>query len=281
MADSRRYQSARGSIGKWSGDTLIAIPLFIFMGIMLQRSKIAEDLLVTMARLFGPVPGGLGISVVFRRGASGRHDRDCRSHSGGNGADFAARHAAQTITRNHWRAARSRLPARWDRLFRHPLCSSSWPTSLQAHPTKPRRRARRCTRMRQASFQCHRYSMWGSTSAGEMFSWRFLFPGIVSGAALHAIYPDSGPDQAENWRLLFPMTARAICASGANVLLTLVPPPCADLPRSRVDHFRHCDSEPSRRHRRFRSHCNGGLSACRAKIRGLSRQRLPPFSAWH
>ncbi len=39
------------------------------MGIMLQRSKIAEDLLVTMARLFGPVPGGLGISVVFVGGA--------------------------------------------------------------------------------------------------------------------------------------------------------------------------------------------------------------------
>ena len=46
-------------------DTLIAIPLFIFMGIMLQKSKIAEDLLITMANLFGPVPGGLGISVVF------------------------------------------------------------------------------------------------------------------------------------------------------------------------------------------------------------------------
>ena len=46
-------------------DTLIAVPLFIFMGIMLQRSKIAEDLLVTMAQLFGPVPGGLGISVVI------------------------------------------------------------------------------------------------------------------------------------------------------------------------------------------------------------------------
>lgn len=46
-------------------DTLIAIPLFIFMGIMLQRSKIAEDLLVAMAQLFGPIPGGLGISVVF------------------------------------------------------------------------------------------------------------------------------------------------------------------------------------------------------------------------
>lgn len=46
-------------------DTLIAIPLFVFMGIMLQRSKIAEDLLITMARLFGPVRGGLGISVVL------------------------------------------------------------------------------------------------------------------------------------------------------------------------------------------------------------------------
>ena len=46
-------------------DTLIAIPLFVFMGIMLQRSKIAEDLLVAMAQLFGPIPGGLGISVIF------------------------------------------------------------------------------------------------------------------------------------------------------------------------------------------------------------------------
>ena len=55
----------RGVYWEVERDTLIAIPLFIFMGIMLQRSKIAEDLLVTMARLFGPVPGGLGISVVF------------------------------------------------------------------------------------------------------------------------------------------------------------------------------------------------------------------------
>ena len=46
-------------------DTLIAIPLFIFMGLMLQRSKVAEDLLIAMAQLFGPIRGGLGISVVF------------------------------------------------------------------------------------------------------------------------------------------------------------------------------------------------------------------------
>ncbi|MBT8153908.1 TRAP transporter large permease subunit [Epibacterium ulvae] len=55
----------RGIYWEVERDTLIAIPLFIFMGIMLQRSKIAEDLLVAMAQLFGPVPGGLGISVVF------------------------------------------------------------------------------------------------------------------------------------------------------------------------------------------------------------------------
>ena len=55
----------RGVYWEPDRDTLIAIPLFIFMGIMLQRSKIAEDLLITMAQLFGPVPGGLGISVVF------------------------------------------------------------------------------------------------------------------------------------------------------------------------------------------------------------------------
>jgi len=55
----------RGIYWEAERDTLIAIPLFIFMGIMLERSKIAEDLLVTMAQLFGPIPGGLGMSVVF------------------------------------------------------------------------------------------------------------------------------------------------------------------------------------------------------------------------
>ncbi len=55
----------RGVYWEVERDTIIAVPLFVFMGIMLQQSKIAEDLLVTMARLFGPVPGGLGISVVL------------------------------------------------------------------------------------------------------------------------------------------------------------------------------------------------------------------------
>lgn len=46
-------------------DILIAIPLFIFMGLMLQRSKVAEDLLLAMAKLFGAMRGGLGVSVVL------------------------------------------------------------------------------------------------------------------------------------------------------------------------------------------------------------------------
>lgn len=62
---SAGVNNLRGVYWQPERDTLIAIPLFIFMGIMLQRSRIAEDLLITMAQLFGPIPGGLGISVVF------------------------------------------------------------------------------------------------------------------------------------------------------------------------------------------------------------------------
>jgi tripartite ATP-independent transporter DctM subunit len=50
--------------GIMTNDVLLAIPLFIFMGVMLERSRIAEDLLETMGRLFGGLPGGLGISVI-------------------------------------------------------------------------------------------------------------------------------------------------------------------------------------------------------------------------
>ena len=55
----------RGNYRSDSGDTLIAIPLFIFMGLMLQRSKVAEDLLLAMAQLFRAIRGGLGISVII------------------------------------------------------------------------------------------------------------------------------------------------------------------------------------------------------------------------
>jgi tripartite ATP-independent transporter DctM subunit len=50
--------------GIMTNETLIAVPLFVFMGVMLERSKVAENLLDTMAALFGPLRGGLGISVT-------------------------------------------------------------------------------------------------------------------------------------------------------------------------------------------------------------------------
>ena len=50
--------------GIMTNDVLLAIPLFVFMGVMLERSRIAEELLETMGRLFGRLPGGLGLSVI-------------------------------------------------------------------------------------------------------------------------------------------------------------------------------------------------------------------------
>ncbi len=51
--------------GAMTNTTLVAIPLFILMGVILERSKIAEELLESMAKIFGPLPGGLAISVVI------------------------------------------------------------------------------------------------------------------------------------------------------------------------------------------------------------------------
>ena len=51
--------------GIMSNATLIAVPLFVFMGVMLERSKVADKLLDTMALLFGSLRGGLGISVMI------------------------------------------------------------------------------------------------------------------------------------------------------------------------------------------------------------------------
>ncbi|MGJ8556818.1 MAG: TRAP transporter large permease subunit, partial [Sulfitobacter geojensis] len=45
-------------------ETLLAVLMFVLMGITLERSKIADDLLTTMAKVFGPLPGGLAVSVV-------------------------------------------------------------------------------------------------------------------------------------------------------------------------------------------------------------------------
>ena len=80
--------------GNMTNEVLIAVPLFVFMGVMLERSKVAEELLDSMGRLFGPLRGGLGISVIVVGGAAGRFDRHRRRHRGDHGAALPADHAA-------------------------------------------------------------------------------------------------------------------------------------------------------------------------------------------
>src|SRR3546814_29490 len=48
-----------------ANDTLLAVPFFTLMGLILERSGMAEDLLETVGQLFGPIRGGLAIAVVL------------------------------------------------------------------------------------------------------------------------------------------------------------------------------------------------------------------------
>lgn len=50
--------------GLMTNEILVAVPMFIFMGVMLERSGLAEELLTTMGQLFGSVRAGLGLSVI-------------------------------------------------------------------------------------------------------------------------------------------------------------------------------------------------------------------------
>jgi tripartite ATP-independent transporter DctM subunit len=50
--------------GIMTNETLVAVPLFVFMGVTLERARIAEDLLETLSSLFGALRGGLGVSVT-------------------------------------------------------------------------------------------------------------------------------------------------------------------------------------------------------------------------
>ncbi len=83
--------------GVLSNETLLAIPFFTFMGIVLEKSGMAEDLLDTIGQLFGPVRGGLAYAVIIvgallAATTGGRCGLgDC------NGADLAADHAALRV----------------------------------------------------------------------------------------------------------------------------------------------------------------------------------------
>ena len=69
-------------------DTLIAIPLFIFMGIMLQRSKIAEDLLVTMGQLFWSNTWRVRYISYFCWSIVSSNNRNCWRNSYSDGINF-------------------------------------------------------------------------------------------------------------------------------------------------------------------------------------------------
>ena len=64
MDDSLLHAIPNRLFGIINNQTLIAVPLFVFMGAMLERARIAEKMLSTMAGLFGSLRGGLGISVT-------------------------------------------------------------------------------------------------------------------------------------------------------------------------------------------------------------------------
>ncbi|MFK0570100.1 TRAP transporter large permease subunit [Endozoicomonas sp.] len=61
---SLMYALPSRMFGIITNQTLIAVPLFVFMGVMLEKSKVAESLLESMAQLFGKTRGGLGLSVI-------------------------------------------------------------------------------------------------------------------------------------------------------------------------------------------------------------------------
>ena len=59
------YAMPERIFGIMSNYVLLAVPFFIFMGIVLERARLAEDLLTTIGKLFGPLRGGLALGVVF------------------------------------------------------------------------------------------------------------------------------------------------------------------------------------------------------------------------
>ena len=75
-------------LGSMTNEVLVAVPLFIFMGLVLERSGIAEALLTTMGQLFGKLRGGLAYLGHPRWRAACRLDRRRRRDRSDNGPDL-------------------------------------------------------------------------------------------------------------------------------------------------------------------------------------------------
>ena len=106
--------------GIMKNEILLAIPFFTFMGLVLERSGMAEELLDTIGQLFGGIRGGLAYAVIFV-GAL------LAATTGVVAASVIAmglpcRSCCATATTRRWPPESSPLPARWRRLFRHRWC---------------------------------------------------------------------------------------------------------------------------------------------------------------
>jgi hypothetical protein len=87
--------------GIMQNDTLLAIPFFTFMGIILERSGMAEDLLETVGQVFGPLRGGCGHCRDSGGCAAGRHHRRGGCCGDFHGLISLPDHAALWLQPNH------------------------------------------------------------------------------------------------------------------------------------------------------------------------------------
>ena len=96
----------------------LAIPLFVFMGVMLEKSRLAEDLLDVIGHIAGGVRGGMALGIILRRRADGGDHRHRRRHRHHAGPADAADAAAARLRPRHQPAARSAPRARSGRSSR-------------------------------------------------------------------------------------------------------------------------------------------------------------------
>ena len=104
--------------GIMQNETLLAIPFFTFMGLILERSGMAEDLLDTIGQLFGPIRGGLAFAVILV-GAMLAATTEIYTI-----AYTLSLHDALPISHRRGRHGWSRTPARWCRAGLRPCRSA-------------------------------------------------------------------------------------------------------------------------------------------------------------
>ena len=121
--------------GTMSNETLVAVPLFILMGVVLERAKIAEDLLANMAGLFGERPGGLGVAVIVVGALLAASTGIVGATVVTMGVLALPSMLRRGISRS-WQPAPSAPPGPWVRSFRHRLRSFCWVTSCRVRTSR-------------------------------------------------------------------------------------------------------------------------------------------------